>query len=89
MCDLDAAQPQPLAVDRPYIRKSDTSRALTITGSGFGATKGTGQVTLGSAVLATTTWNDKTIVATVPNTLASGPLRWPSGPATGRRASTV
>ena len=27
MCDLDPAQPQPLALDRPYIRRGDTSRA--------------------------------------------------------------
>ncbi|GAB3589685.1 hypothetical protein GCM10027446_02760 [Angustibacter peucedani] len=73
MCDLDAAQPQPLAVDKPYLRKNGANQTLTVTGSGFGATKGTGQVTLGSTVLTTTTWNDKQIVATVPSSIASGP----------------
>ncbi|RKS77379.1 IPT/TIG domain-containing protein [Motilibacter peucedani] len=70
MCDLGPTIPQPLAVDRPYIRKNDTNRTLTITGTGFGAA---GTVKLGATALAVTSWTDKQIKATVPTTLASGP----------------
>ena len=55
-CPLDAATPQLFAVSQPYVNGSG---AFTINGLGFGATKGTGQVTLdGTIVLPTTGWSD-------------------------------
>ena len=75
-CALDATTPQLFAVSRPYANVSGNAadRSFTIDGLGFGATKGTGQVTLdGTVVLTTTSWNDKQIGVTVPTTTPSGP----------------
>ncbi|HQR26823.1 MAG TPA: SdrD B-like domain-containing protein [Nocardioides sp.] len=62
-CPVGAATPQLFAVSRPYVNGSG---AFTIEGTGFGATQGTGTVTLGSTVLPVTGWNDTTIQASVP-----------------------
>lgn len=72
-CNLDDAQPQLLAVDRPYLRRSDANRTVTLTGFGFGATRGSGRVTLGTTTLTVTSWNDKQIKVAVPTSVASGP----------------
>ena len=67
-CRLDDLQPQLFAVSKPYLRSTDTgvARQITIRGKGFGATQGAGQVTLGSAALVASSWNDAQIVVTVP-----------------------
>lgn len=71
-CDLGLTDPQLLAVDHPYVRPTGTGRTVTVTGKGFGATQGTGSVTLtnaaGSTVTgaAVTSWSDTSISFTVP-----------------------
>jgi IPT/TIG domain len=72
-CDLGAASPQLLAVDRPYVRRTapGDSRVVTVTGFGFGPTAG--HLTLGSAPVTATSWTDTRIVFTVPSTTAFGP----------------
>ncbi len=51
-----ATTPELFAVSRPYVNGS--SAAFTVSGQGFGATKGAGQVTLDGIPVATATWND-------------------------------
>ncbi|MCW2797968.1 SdrD B-like domain-containing protein, partial [Nocardioides sp.] len=69
-CPLGAATPQLLAVSRPYVNGSGS---FTIQGTGFGATKGSGQVTLDGIPMTTTgTWTDTTIDVTVPAGTAVG-----------------
>jgi hypothetical protein len=75
-CDLGGAVPQLLAVSKPYIRTTDNAagRRITMTGFGFGNAQGT--VTLNGSALAAsavTSWNDRTIVLTVPSSTATGP----------------
>jgi hypothetical protein len=72
VCNLPTAQPQLLAIDHPYLRKSSQPQTLTITGSGFGATQGTGKVFANTTSLAVTSWNDKTIKVQLPGNFASG-----------------
>ncbi|GAB4114405.1 MAG: hypothetical protein OHK0050_18620 [Roseiflexaceae bacterium] len=67
-CAVDAASPQIFAVDRPVLNGSGT---LTITGLGFGTTRGA--VSLGGNDLAVSSWSDRQIVATVPSGLSAGP----------------
>ncbi|MCW2768130.1 MAG: pectin esterase [Nocardioides sp.] len=63
-CPLGGATPQLLAVSQPYVNGSGS---FTIQGTGFGASKGSGQVTLdGTPVTTDATWNDTTIDVTVP-----------------------
>jgi uncharacterized repeat protein (TIGR01451 family) len=72
-CVLDAATPQIYAVSVPYVNVSNnTSRSFTISGQGFGATKGSGQVTLNGVNLPTTSWNNTQIAVTVPGQTAGG-----------------
>jgi RHS repeat-associated protein len=47
--------------------------SVTITGSGFQASKGTSTVVLNSTTASTTSWSDTQIVATVPSGATSGP----------------
>ena len=74
-CLLDVSTPQLYAVNQPYaVRPSgSTVVPVTIRGVSFGLTKGTGQVTLDNVPLATTTWNDTTIVASITSSTAYGP----------------
>ena len=73
-CMLDAATPQIYAVSVPYANVSNnTQRSFTISGQGFGATKGTGQVTLNGVNLPTTSWSNTQIAVTVPGTTIGGP----------------
>jgi hypothetical protein len=52
MCKLDDVTPQLYAVSRPYaVRDNGPSRSFSIYGKGFGATRGSGQVTLDSTSL--------------------------------------
>ena len=62
-CPQSASTPQLMAVSRPYVNGSG---AFTIQGLGFGATKGTGSVTLDGTALPTTAWSDTSIDVTVP-----------------------
>jgi uncharacterized repeat protein (TIGR01451 family) len=70
MCTADNAQPQLLAVSRPYADVSSGSDSFTIDGYGFGAA--TGQVLLDGALLPTTSWNDSHIAVSVPAGTAGG-----------------
>ncbi|MBM6400016.1 IPT/TIG domain-containing protein [Phycicoccus sp. MQZ13P-5] len=80
-CMPNLARPQLFSVDQPFMRSatSGAARSVTITGYGFGDTKGTGAVRLGTTVLTTTTWTNTRIVATIPavgtatGQLAAGP----------------
>lgn len=90
-CELDAATPQLFAVDRPYVRRggSAAARTFTIRGRGFGATQGTGAVTLDGSPLAVVSWADTQIQATVPNSgtlaVAPGPHQLAVAAANGQR----
>ena len=70
-CTLDGATPQLFAVSRPYVTATG-SRSFTIRGTGFGANRGTGQVTLGTTALDITAWSDTSISATVPGAVPVG-----------------
>jgi hypothetical protein len=66
ICDLGAAVPQLLSVSRPYIRRGDTNRSITVTGFGFGASGAPDKLTLNGTAMAVTSWTDKSITFTVP-----------------------
>jgi hypothetical protein len=75
-CDLGGSVPQLLAINKPYVRTNDSAagRTVTVTGFGFGASRGT--VTLNGTALATAnvpSWNDTTITLTVPSTTSTVP----------------
>ncbi len=70
-CRVDVATPQLFAVSRPY-GYAGSAETLTIQGLGFGATQGTGKVTLDDFSLPVVAWDDRTIVARVPATFRSG-----------------
>ncbi len=69
-CPQAAATPQLFAVSRPYVRGSG---GFHIDGTGFGASKGSGRVTLDGISLPTSAWTDTGIDATVPAGTATGP----------------
>ena len=48
---------------------------ITVSGSGFQATKGTSTLVIGSYTVTTTSWNDSQIVGTVPSGAITGPVR--------------
>ncbi|MFK4087734.1 hypothetical protein ACI2LF_26725 [Kribbella sp. NPDC020789] len=72
VCDLGSSVPQLLAVDRPYIRRSDANRTVTVTGFGFGAAGAPDRLTLNGTAMTVTSWTDKKITFTVPTTFATG-----------------
>ncbi|MER7251414.1 IPT/TIG domain-containing protein [Kribbella sp. NPDC000426] len=72
VCDLGSNVPQLLAVDRPYIRRSDANRSVTVTGFGFGAAGAPDRVTLDGTAMTVTSWSDKKITFTVPVGFATG-----------------
>jgi RHS repeat-associated protein len=47
---------------------------VVISGSGFGATQGSGQVRFNSTSAAVTSWSDSTITATIPSSVTNGPV---------------
>lgn len=63
-CPVDPVVPQLFAVSRPNLTSAGGS--FTIEGAGFGATKGTGAVTLDGTALPTTAWSSTTIQVSVP-----------------------
>jgi hypothetical protein len=69
-CTLDTATPQLLAVSTPFVTGSGS---FTIQGTGFGASQGTGKVTLDDTVLPTPAWGDQSITVTVPTGTPVGP----------------
>ncbi|MBI5030104.1 MAG: IPT/TIG domain-containing protein [Chloroflexi bacterium] len=74
-CQLDpATTPQIFAVSRPYVNlpNNQAGRSFTINGQGFGATQGDSRLTLDTVVLDITSWNDRQIVARVPETMEPG-----------------
>ena len=81
-CPLGSGTPQLLAMSQPYVNGSGS---FTINGTGFGATKGAGKVTLdGSIVLPTTGWNDTTSASRCRPARPSVPTSSRSRPATAR-----
>ena len=62
--------PQLFAVDKPYVTGSRLGHDQ---GAGLRCQQGHRQVTLDGTALPTTSWNDTTIVATVPTNVAAGP----------------
>jgi uncharacterized repeat protein (TIGR01451 family) len=70
-CPVEPTRPQLFAVDKP---NGGTGSSVTITGAGFGATKGAGRVALGATTLATTAWSDKSITATISGPVGPGQL---------------
>ncbi|HET8600583.1 MAG TPA: IPT/TIG domain-containing protein, partial [Segeticoccus sp.] len=77
MCDLGDTYPQLLSVDRPYVRAKDTDRTVTVKGFGFGATRGSGTITLGGSPVTVTSWSDTSISFTFPGDTGNtrGPLK--------------
>jgi uncharacterized repeat protein (TIGR01451 family) len=73
MCKLDDATPQLFAVAQPYANVSVANGSVSISGLGFGATQGSGQVTLDGVSLPVTSWSNTSIAATVASTTTSGP----------------
>lgn len=74
MCMLDSTTPQLYAVSVPYVNVSNnTLRSFTISGQGFGASQGSGVVTLNGVALPTTSWSDSQIAAGVPGSTPGGP----------------
>lgn len=70
-CPINPVQPQLFSVSKPFVRSNDTGpgRTITLNGLGFGATRGTGTVTLDGVALPETAygpWNDTTIQLAVP-----------------------
>jgi uncharacterized repeat protein (TIGR01451 family) len=65
--------PELYAVSRPYVTGSLSS--FTVYGKGFGATKGSGQLTLDGTPIATATWSDSqiTVTATISPSVGQGP----------------
>ncbi len=70
-CPVDPVAPQLLAVNRPYVRAG--LRSITIQGTGFGATQGSGAVTLNGTALPVNSWSATQITVTVPNNTQVGP----------------
>jgi hypothetical protein len=80
-CTPPATAPQIFALDKPFLRAAD-NRTVTINGAGFGASRGSGGVTLtradGTTMNVTpSAWTDTTIQFSVPATL---PFLRPAGP---------
>ena len=69
-CPIDETAPQLFTVSQPYV---NASGSITIQGLGFGATKGTGKVTLDGVELPTTGWSNTQIAVTIPAGSAVGP----------------
>jgi len=75
----DPAVPELFAINKPYMftNASGTDRRFTLSGQYFGATQGTGSVTLDGTAMTINSWSDRTITFTVP---ASGPNTVSPGP---------
>ena len=77
-CDLPATAPQLMQVSKPYVTTGDngTARQITIDGMGFGATRGSGGVSLAGTDLSAAnivSWSDTRIVISVPTAGGSFP----------------
>ncbi len=80
-CPADPATPQLFAVSQPYVTGSGS---FTVNGVAFGASKGTGSVTLDGTALPTTAWSDTAIAVTVPPGTPVGPHQLKITSAAGR-----
>ncbi len=66
-CMANPVRPQLFSVSKPFMRKTDTNRNVTIKGLGFGATKGAGAgLPRRHGALTTTRWTDTEIDVTIP-----------------------
>ena len=67
--------PELFAVSRPYVLAADAgaARQFTISGQGFGASQGTGRVTLDGLSVPIVSWSDRQVVFSVPASAAPGP----------------
>lgn len=74
-CQLEATTPEFYKVDKPNVPRSGTNaqRTITITGKGFGATRGTGRVQLDNITMPILTggWSDTQIIFRVPADLTA------------------
>ena len=70
-CPVDPVTPQLFAVSRPYVDAA--TRSFTITGLGFGADQGVGQVTLDGLTVPTSAWSNTQITVDVPADAPVGP----------------
>ena len=68
-CPIAPTAPQLFTVSKPY---GNAGASFTIQGTGFGAAKGTGSVTLDGVDVPTTAWSDEQIAATIPAAAAAG-----------------
>lgn len=68
-----STNPAPVITDVSATTGSVGSQ-VTITGSGFGASQGSSQVTLNAGLTAINSWSNTSITATLPTTATSGPL---------------
>ena len=68
------AVPEFYAIDQPYMRSnaSGTARTFTIQGMYFGATQGTGKVTLSGIPVTVSNWSDTKITFSVPSSIPVG-----------------
>ena len=72
-CPVAATTPNLLRVSDPYVNSA--RRTFTITGTGFGATRGTGSVSFDGTALPTsaiTAWSDTSIAVNVPTSVTPG-----------------
>jgi hypothetical protein len=82
-CALSSTTPQLFQVSRPYVNGSGS---FTIRGTGFGATRGTGNVTLdGTIVLPVSSWSNTSITVNVASTVPAGPHQLAITAANGQR----
>ncbi|HYD39671.1 MAG TPA: SdrD B-like domain-containing protein [Anaeromyxobacter sp.] len=82
-CALGPTTPQLFQVSRPYVNGSGS---FVIRGVGFGATQGTGRVTLDDTiVLPASSWSDTEITVQVATTVPPGPHQLAVTAASGRR----
>ena len=82
-CALEPTTPQLFAVSRPYVGPTG-DRSFTITGIGFGATRGSGSVRLENksggptpsiSILPILSWSDRQLQALVPSGFPPGPYQ--------------
>ena len=85
-CPQEAITPQLFAVDKPYLVGPGS---FTINGVGFGPSQGAGAVMLDSTSIGVTSWNDTTIVASVPGSVSTVRTSSQSEPTTAARLSAV
>lgn len=70
-CPLLAGTPELFSVSRPWL-DAGAATPIEVRGLGFGATRGTGRVTLDGVAVPVSSWSDTAITFTVPAATAAG-----------------